>query len=174
MGRLDEWRFCPRCGTAIELDGRHAVCGSCGFEEWGNAAPAVEALVVRDGSVLLVRRGVEPHRGKWDLPGGFLEEDESPLDGLRRELREETGLEPEIGAFVASAIAPYDRWYVLALTWLATCGPEEPVAADDVAEAAWFAPDALPPPEEFAFANHATLVERWAAGLLDGSPGPAD
>ncbi len=45
--------------------------------------------------MLLARRKFEPQAGKWDLPGGFLEEDEEPLDGLRRELREETGVEIE-------------------------------------------------------------------------------
>ena len=169
MGRLAEWRFCPRCGGPIGLDGRHAVCAACGFEEWANAAPAVEALVVRDGRLLLARRGVEPHLGRWDLPGGFLEEDELPLDGVRRELREETGLEIEVGEFLGAALEPYDRWTVLILAWAATAPAGEPAAADDVAELRWFAPDELPRAEEFAFRSHAERLARWAAG---GSLGP--
>jgi ADP-ribose pyrophosphatase YjhB (NUDIX family) len=109
------------------------VCSGCGFEEWGNAAPAVEALVVRDGRALLTRRGIEPYSGLWDLPGGFLEEDEEPLVGLRRELREETGLEVEPGAFLGTAIERYERYSVLILTFLATADGGEPRAADDVA-----------------------------------------
>ena len=52
------------------------------------------SVLVEDGEgrVLLARRAVEPDRGLWDCPGGFLEEGEHPLDGLRRELAEETGL----------------------------------------------------------------------------------
>lgn len=146
------------------MEGRHAVCAACGFEEWGNAAPAVEALVVRDGCVLLCRRGIEPHLGKWDLPGGFLEESEPPLDGLRRELREETGLEVEPGDFVGTAIERYERYSVLILSWLAEAPRGEPRAADDVAELAWFAPGELPPAGEFAFGWHAELLARWAAG----------
>ena len=47
---------------------------------------------MRDGRVLIGRRKIEPKQGHWDLPGGFLEEGEKPLDGLRREFLEETGL----------------------------------------------------------------------------------
>jgi 8-oxo-dGTP diphosphatase len=164
VGRLDEWSFCPRCGCPIAVEGRHVVCAVCGFEEWGNAAPAAEALVVRDGRALLARRGIDPRRGLWDLPGGFLEENEDPLDALRRELREETGLEVEPGEFLGAAIERYERYSVLILTYLATVVDGEPRAADDVAEVAWFAPDQLPEPPEFAFSWHAELLARWAGG----------
>lgn len=166
MGRLDEWRFCPRCGRPIAVEGRHALCGDCGFEEWGNAAPAVEALIVRDGRVLLTRRGVEPRRGMWDLPGGFLEEDEEPHLALRRELREETGLEIEPGEFLGAAIERYDRYSVLILSFAAAAPEGEPQPADDVAELAWFAPEELPPPHEFAFRWHTELLGRWVGGSL--------
>lgn len=159
---MDEWRFCPRCGAGIEVDGRHAVCPACGFEEWANAAPAVEALVVRDGRVLLARRGVEPFLGMWDLPGGFLEEDEHPLDGLRRELREETGLEIEIGEFLGTTVEDYGAHRVLIQSWAATAPAGEPQAADDVAELRWVEPGDVPAADRFAFRWHADLVGRWA------------
>jgi 8-oxo-dGTP diphosphatase len=105
---------------------------------------------------------VDPHAGKWDLPGGFLGEGESPLAGLRRELREETGLEIEVGEFLGATHEPYGRWTVLILTWAATAAAGEPVAADDVAELAWVGPAELPPPEELAFRSHADMLARWA------------
>ena len=168
VGRLDDWRFCPRCGEPIGVEGRHAVCTACGFEEWGNSAPAVEALLVRDGRVLLTRRAIEPYLGMWDLPGGFLEEDEEPLAGLRRELREETGLEIEPGELLGTAIERYDRYSVLILSFAATAPQGEPQPDDDVAELAWFAPDELPSPEAFAFRWHAELLSRWAASGSGG------
>ena len=136
-------------------------CTSCGFVEYANSAPAVQALVVRDGRVLLARRAIDPGAGKWDLPGGFLDEGEDPLEGLRRELREETGLEVELGAFFGARLDPYEHRSVLGLTWLATPLGGEPRPADDVASLEWFDPVDLPAPGEFAFASHPPLLAAW-------------
>jgi 8-oxo-dGTP diphosphatase len=166
MGMLDEWRYCPRCAALVEpADGR-AECAACGYVAYANPAPAACALCVDDaGRILLTRRAWEPYAGMWDLPGGFLDEHELPLDGLRRELAEETGLEVEptdwFGAFlVAYGEGPGTRT-VLNLVWRARVvgGSEEP--ADDVSELRWFARDELPPPEEVAMAEplHAWLEE---------------
>lgn len=56
----------------------------------------VGAVIVDQGRVLLIRRGSEPLKGNWSLPGGLLEVGESLEDGVRREVREETGLEVEV------------------------------------------------------------------------------
>ena len=68
-----------------------------------------QALVERDGRLLLGRRAFDPSVGLWDLPGGFLEENEHPLDALVRELREETGLEIEPQGFVGVWMEPTTR-----------------------------------------------------------------
>ena len=95
MGVLDNWRFCPRCGGELNESEDHLLCAGCGERYWANAIPGVQGILERDGRVLLARRANEPRRGHWDLPGGFLDETEDPVDGLRREFREETGLEIE-------------------------------------------------------------------------------
>lgn len=162
MGFLDGWRFCPRCGSAGEpRDGRFG-CTACGHAVWANPAPAVQALVERDGRLLLGRRAYEPSAGKWDLPGGFLEEDEHPLDALVRELREETGLEIEPQRFVGVWMEPgYQGRTVLCLTWDARVAGGAEAAADDVAELGWFAPGELPADEELAFAHFPELLRLW-------------
>jgi dATP pyrophosphohydrolase len=94
MGALDGWRFCPICGEAIEKHEDRVECPACGYVGYANAVPGAEAVCFdADGRVLLGRRANDPGAGLWDLPGGFLHEDELPVDGLRREVREETGLD---------------------------------------------------------------------------------
>lgn len=163
MGILDGWRFCPRCAAPTEPGERNVSCPSCGFVAWANSVPAVQALVERDGKLLLARRAIEPQRGMWDLPGGILEEGEHPRDGLRRELKEETGLDVEIGAFVDAWLDQYDGRVVLGLTYDATPTGGDERAADDVAELHWFAPSELPRAEEFAFPSHPQVLSLWRA-----------
>ena len=114
---------------------------------------------------MLVRRGVEPRKGKWDTPGGFLEEGESPPDGLRRELLEETGLEIEPDQFLGALVDLYgdgpEAQYVLSLNWTAHILAGEPAPADDISEIRWFAADELPGEDEIAFDSVAEIVERW-------------
>jgi 8-oxo-dGTP diphosphatase len=118
-------------------------------------------LFVRDGRVLIGRRRHEPRKGYWDLPGGFLEESELPLDGLRRELREETGIDVEPVEWFGTAVDRYAEEFVLSLTWIVS-GDGDPVASDDIEELQWFAPDAVP--AEMAFESQSDVLRRWAEG----------
>ncbi len=58
----------------------------------------VGAVVVRDGKALIVKRAHEPRKGEWSLPGGLLDLGESLTDAVRREVKEETGLDGELGS----------------------------------------------------------------------------
>jgi ADP-ribose pyrophosphatase YjhB (NUDIX family) len=160
MSALDAWRFCPRCAGSLTREDGHARCTSCGEAYWANAIPGVQGILERDGRVLLARRANEPRRGYWDLPGGFLDETEDPLEGLRREFREETGLDVEPLELLQIDIEPYGDRHVFSITWVVN-GAGEPVAADDVAEVRWFAPEELP--VEMAFPGQDVVLRRWAA-----------
>lgn len=159
MSILDGWRFCPRCAGNLTRDVDHLRCERCGERYWANAIPAVQGVLERDGRVLLARRALEPHKGEWDLPGGFVEEREAPLDGLRREFREETGLDVDPVELLRIDVEPYEHRFVFSVTWLVR-GDGEPEPADDVAELRWFAPDELP---AMAFPGQNGVLALWAA-----------
>ncbi len=158
--RLVGWKHCPRCGAALENDGRTATCGECRFTAYAGPEPTVCAIVAdEEGRILLARRKFEPEAGKWDLPGGFVEVDEEPLDGLRRELREEAGVEIEPLGFAGAWADNYggaedaDAGATLNFYWHARIVSGKPTPADDVDEFRWFAVSDLPPDEEIAFRN---------------------
>jgi 8-oxo-dGTP diphosphatase len=156
--RLVGWKHCPLCAASLDNDGRAASCAACGFEVYAGPEPTVSALVSDgEGRVMLSRRRFEPEAGKWDVPGGFLEEGEEPLDGLRRELREEAGVEIEPLSFAGAWADRYggaeDATATLNFYWLARVVSGEPTPADDVSELRWFSLDDLPPDGEIAFRN---------------------
>lgn len=88
--------FCSFCGTAHQSTKYPRTCGSCGVTIWANPIPVCVVLVplVHAGrrGLLVVKRGIEPARGKLALVGGFLEEHERWQEGAAREVREETGV----------------------------------------------------------------------------------
>jgi ADP-ribose pyrophosphatase YjhB (NUDIX family) len=163
MGALDGWRFCPRCGAELNHESDHLRCSACGEHYWANAIPGVQGILERDGKVLLARRANDPRRGHWDLPGGFAEEAEDPVDTLRREFREETGLAVEPLELLRIDIEPYEHRHVFSVTWIVR-GEGEPAAADDVAELRWFGRDELP---EMAFPGQNEVLRVWAARHQD-------
>lgn len=133
---------------------------------YANSAPAANALPIDDeGRILLGRRAGEPDAGKWDILGGFLDEDEHPLDAVVRELGEETGLEIEPLDLVAIEMDRYgddeDAQATLNLYWTARVLAGELAPADDVTELRWFAPDELPPDEELAFRVNARVLRNF-------------
>jgi 8-oxo-dGTP diphosphatase len=133
---------------------------------YANSKPTAGALCEDgEGRVLLARRAHEPFKGRWDIPGGFLEEGEHPLDGVRRELREETGLEIEplefLGAWVDRYGGDSTAEATLNLYWTARPISGEPEPADDVSELAWFEADRFPAPSELAFENVAQVLAAY-------------
>lgn len=107
--------------------------------------PCVGAVVLDDrGRLLLVRRGQEPGRGRWSIPGGRVEAGEADGEAVEREVAEETGLRVTVGRFVGSVRrdAPGGGTYDIR-DYLATplaAGSPEPTAGDDADEARWVAP----------------------------------
>jgi ADP-ribose pyrophosphatase YjhB (NUDIX family) len=156
-------RYCPFCGgplTTRRAERRDRLfCEGESRFLYENPVPASTALV-RDpeGGILLVLRNREPGSRLWALPGGFVENGESPVEAARRELEEETGLRAD-GAALIDVIYQESEFYRTALliigyrfrTYAGVLRP-----GDDADEVAFFPPDELPP---LAFESHRRLIE---------------
>lgn len=129
------------------------------------ARPAVTVDMVlarnvarRGTEVLLIRRGQAPYRGRWALPGGFVDADESLENAARRELLEETGVQVsslrQIGAFGDPGRDP--RGHTVSVAYLAALEGKsiQPIAGDDARAVEWFALESLP---ALAF-DHARII----------------
>lgn len=163
---MQERVSCPFCAAALGpiVDGVQA-CPGCGRPYYHNAAPCCAVLVEdADGRVLLARRGIDPGRGLWDLPGGFCGPLETPEDAAVRELLEETGVAIEVTGFLGHVVDTYGEGGDPTLNCLYRArftADVEPMPADDVAELRWFGRDELPARAELAFANTAEALRRW-------------
>ena len=163
------FRHCPECGQSLPPPEMPAdrlvcqVCPNCGAHHYKNAKPTASALVVRDGRVLLGKRGISPFFGQWDVPGGFLEPWEHPAEGVVRELREETGLDVRPTELLGVWIDTYGPGgdYTLNFYYVAEIVGGEPRADDDVSDLRFFAPDELPPLAEIAFDNGRQALAEW-------------
>src|SRR5687768_6061344 len=87
----------PRAGM---LKVRYSVCDFMAREYPAYPVVGVGAVVVRDGKALIIKRAHEPRKGEWSLPGGLLELGESLQDAVRREIKEETALDIEVGPVI--------------------------------------------------------------------------
>ena len=99
--------YCSRCGSHLEFglvegeDRERLACSSCGYIAYVNPRLVVTAIPVTDeGRIVLLRRGIDPGRGSWAQPGGFLEVDETVSEAAIRETYEETGLVVQPGDII--------------------------------------------------------------------------
>lgn len=167
---MTPFRFCPACGSPLHDSGdaseRH--CSSCDKSWYDNPAPTVGCVLVRDGRALVTVRNHAPFKGRIDVPGGFIDPGEALLDALRREVREELGVEIDVSDddFVQGAPHRYgaEGNWTLALGFKARITSGEPDASDDVADIKWVSDDELDD-LDFAWDHDRELVRRV---LTDG------
>lgn len=176
----DEWsRHCWRCGTALAAP-PPTVCAVCGQAHYLNPAPCGEAVVVREGRVLLLRRAMDPYKGFWDVPGGFCDGAEHPMHAAERELFEELGLRGRATAYIGAWMDAYgppapDGIQLHCITSAYLMELVDPSAdpvphAEEATGCGWF--DLAELPDELAFADHARPMLAAAAAVIAGAAGP--
>jgi len=165
---LTSFCFCPRCGSShfSENDEKSNKCADCGFIFYLNASAAVAAIIVNENrEMLLCRRACNPYKGTFDLPGGFVNLDESAEEAIRREIREETGAEIETIRYFDSFpnIYPYSGFNVHTLDIIFTCSLKAGsilTPNDDVSEI-MFVPFEKIRPEEIKLSSIRKAVEKF-------------
>lgn len=130
-------------------------CTICG--RFDNRGVSVDAVIIRDNTILLIKRGVEPYKGYWGTPGGYVSWDESTEETVAREVKEETGLDVTSTKLVCVRSDPSRHpKQVINLVYLVEVADGQSKQGDDALEVKLFPLDALP--EQLAF-DHAQNIQ---------------
>lgn len=161
MSLAESVAFCPRCGARLVQQERfnqlRPVCPACDWVYFADPKVAAGVLVQRGETVLLVRRAIDPQRGLWTVPAGFIDAGEDPAQAARRECLEETGLEVQITGLIDVIFGqehPRGAHFVIFYRGVETGG--RMAAGDDVDQLGFFPLEDLPP---LAFTTTARLLE---------------
>lgn len=174
-------RYCMHCGQRLvsaipEGDTRRRlVCFDCGFVHYINPRPVAAVIPVSErGEVLLVRRDIEPRRGTWVFPGGFMDLGETAEEAARRETREEAHL--EVGELELLGVYTRVGPGIVLIVYEAKAHGR-PTPGHETSEVAWFAPEAIPW-DSLAFDSTVAALRDWAKKhghpVPDGIPSAAD
>ena len=141
-------------------------CTECGYVYFHNTAAAVAGIIESDGGVLLTVRGKEPEAGLFDLPGGFVDYNESFEQALVREVREELGIDVEITSWLCS----FPNTYIYKRVTYCTCdvfficrctdGGQQIRCSEEVSGYEILPADALPF-DRFAFPSHVNALREY-------------
>ncbi len=159
--------YCALCGRRLSKrflgERLRPYCESCKQTVYFDPKVAVVVFIERDDSVLLIQRAVDPGKGLWALPAGFVDYDEAPEAAAIRETLEETRLHARIDKLLAVYPKRDDGLADIVIAYSATVISGEAQAGDDAAEVGWFTRDSLPP---LVFYPSITLTTLWREGTL--------
>jgi len=163
--QLVDWnrnhRFCGRCATPTEISAgeRARRCASCGLQVFPRLAPAIITLVERDDGRVLLARNARWPGGMYSCLAGFVEPGESVEDAVRREVREEVGVDVDGLRYFGSQPWPFPHSLMLGFH-ARYAGGDLVVDGEEIAEARWFGADELPAiPGRISIARK--LIDDW-------------
>ena len=138
---------------------RRMVCLDCGFIHYLNPRPVAGTIPVREGKILLGRRDIEPRRGFWVFPGGFMDVGESAEEAAKRETLEEMHLEVT-NLDLLGVYTRIEQGVVVIVYEAEAVGDAE--AGHETSEVGWFAAHEIPW-EEIAFDTTEAALREWVA-----------
>ncbi|MEO0328330.1 MAG: NUDIX hydrolase [Pseudomonadota bacterium] len=152
-----------------------SVCEHCGFVNYQNPKIVVGSVVRHEGKILLCRRAIEPRRGYWTIPAGYMELLETPEDGARREALEEANADLSLNSLLA--VYTVARLSQVQLIYRATFNTPEFSAGEESLEVELFAWDKIPwediafPTVHWALNHDREIAEAGAIGPFTNPPG---
>ena len=159
------YSYCPydgeRLSAASGLNNGRPLCRKCCFVDYNNPKPCVAIVIVDKDRILLARRAIDPGKGMWDIPGGFVEPSESAEEAVVREALEETSLHVRVTEYLGSLTDEYGPRNIPTLNLcfeVETIGGE-PQPHSDVESLSWFSFTQLP--QHMAFPHQRQVLE-WA------------
>lgn len=160
---MNEILHCYRCGSPMEpgpYQGHtRPICTSCGMVHFLDPKLVAGVIVDMDRKLVMIKRDLEPGLGLWTFPAGFVDRGEVVEEAAKREVREETGLEVELGGLVGVYSRDGDTNILVVYAGKVTGG--ELQAGEEVQEAGLFDPAMLPP---LAFERDEAIIQQWMEG----------
>jgi 8-oxo-dGTP diphosphatase len=140
---LEDVRYCPRCGDEATITyPRSITCANCGYGAFYNPKPVACTIPITTGDeLILLKRGFQPSRGRWSMPGGFVDLGESVEDAAIRETKEEIGIDIEITDLVGVYSRSTDRIVVVVY---AARTDGTPTRTEEALEVQAFQPTTIP------------------------------
>jgi ADP-ribose pyrophosphatase YjhB (NUDIX family) len=140
---LEDVRFCPRCGNEATVTyPRSITCPTCGYGAFYNPKPVACTIpTTPDDQLILMRRGFQPNRGRWSMPGGFVDLGESVEQAAIRETKEELNIDIAITGLVGVYSRSTDRIVVVVY---AARTEGTPTRTEEALEVRAFRPTTIP------------------------------
>ena len=139
---MTTYRYCPLCRLELVLETDQSgeavpTCPEGHFRHYNSPSPASLGIVVHEGKCLLLQRAITPNKGKWDLPGGYIEPGESAEDALLRELKEETTLDITIRRYFRSFIVETEHNHIINFVFVCELASGEVRLSDENTDFRW-------------------------------------
>ncbi len=157
--------YCPHCATTVdfrEIAGRQRpFCTACETAFFEDPKLAVAVVIEQDGKVALQRRTIDPGKGLWTFPSGFVDRGEPIEEAAVREAWEEVGLTVQLDRLLGVYSSPGQT--VVLSVFVATPQAGRLQSLDENDAVGFFAPNELP---DLAFPNDQAIIETWRSGAV--------